>query len=298
MAMIILTGTMLYPNIAHILNYKVPTVMNKAEVTDLDRLKSIADSKDYTLAWWDYGYPIWFYSNTNTIIDGGKHQNDNFIISKIMQTSSPELAANLSRLAVETYVDSNYSVIADTLFKNGKDDQRDPNLLLSELESGEYVVPKKSRDIYLYLPYRMLPIFPTVVKFGNLDLKTGTPERRIMFYPTRAIQNNNGVLQFSNGLVFNTKTGELNSGKEKILISKFVITELDKNGNIKVISQPYYAQGEAVVVYMKNYGEFIVMDNEIFQSMYVQMFILGKYDKELFEPVVVSPYSRIYRLKR
>jgi len=297
-AMSVLTASMVYPNISHIIEYRVPTVMNSSTVKDLDTLKQIANSKDYTLAWWDYGYPIWFYSNTNTIIDGGKHQNDNFIISKIMQTSSPELAANLSRLAVETYVDSNYSVIADTLFKNGKDDQRDPNLLLSELESGEYVVPKKSRDIYLYLPYRMLPIFPTVVKFGNLDLKTGTPERRIMFYPTRAIQNNNGVLQFSNGLVFNTKTGELNSGREKILISKFVITELDKNGNIKVTSHPYYTQGEAVVLYMKNYGKFIVMDNEIFQSMYVQMFILGKYDKELFEPVVVSPYSRIYRLKR
>ena len=44
------------------------------------------------------------------------------------------LAANLSRLAVETYVDSNYANIADTMFKNGKEDQLDPNLLLSELE--------------------------------------------------------------------------------------------------------------------------------------------------------------------
>jgi len=31
--------------------------------------------------------------------------------------------------------------------------------------------------------------------------------------------------------------------------------------------------------------------------MYVQMFILGKYDKRFFEPVVLSPYTRIYRLK-
>ncbi len=55
------------------------------------KLDKMSDAKDYTLAWWDYGYPIWFYSNTNTIIDGGKHQNDNFIISKIMQTSSSDL---------------------------------------------------------------------------------------------------------------------------------------------------------------------------------------------------------------
>ncbi|HHD80612.1 MAG TPA: peptide-binding protein, partial [Campylobacterales bacterium] len=163
----VLSLVALQPNIKHIVGYKVPTVLNHAEVTDLTKLNEISESKDYTLSWWDYGYPIWYYADTSTLIDGAKHHNDNFIISKILQTDSPELAANLSRLAVETYVDSNYSIVADTLFKNGKKDQIDPNLLLSELENGIYELPKKTRDIYLYLPYRMLRIFPTVAVFGN-----------------------------------------------------------------------------------------------------------------------------------
>jgi dolichyl-diphosphooligosaccharide--protein glycosyltransferase/undecaprenyl-diphosphooligosaccharide--protein glycosyltransferase len=49
---------------------------------------------------------------------------------------------------------------------------------------------------------------------------------------------------------------------------------------------------------MKSYNKFIVMDVETFNSIYVQMFILGRYDKELFELVVASPYSRIYKLKK
>ncbi len=208
-AMTVLTASMLYPNITHIIGYKVPTVLNKAEVQDLVKLDEISDDKDYTLTWWDYGYPIWFYSNTNTIIDGGKHQNDNFIISKIMQTSSSDLAANLSRLAVETYVDSNYSNIANTMFKNGKEDQIDPNLLLSELENNAYTLPEKTRDIYLYLPYRMLNIFPTVAVFGNLDLMTGRAERKISFYPTSAVSNKDGVITFSNGITFDAKKGEM-----------------------------------------------------------------------------------------
>ena len=114
---IVATAAMIYPNITHIIGYKVPTVLNKTEVQDLVKLDEMAGGKDYTIAWWDYGYPIWFYSDTNTLIDGGKHNNDNFIISKIMQTSSPELAANLSRLAVETYVDSNYSVVSNVYLK-------------------------------------------------------------------------------------------------------------------------------------------------------------------------------------
>ena len=289
---------LLIPNIQHVIAYKVPTVLNKTEVEDLKQLEKLSTPKDYTLAWWDYGYPIWFYSNTNTLIDGGKHTNDNFIVSTIFQTSSSELAANLSRLAIETYVDSNYSNVANTLFKNGQKDQIDPNLLLEELESGNYRLPKKSRNIYLYLPYRMMGIFPTVTLFGNLDLITGKPKRKIVFYPTRAVKNKDGILQFANGIVFDSKKGELFLGREKVPVRYFVITQLTKKGETEVITQPYYPEGAHVVVYMKNYGQFVIMDTQTFKSMYVQMFILGKYDKKLFELVVNSPYTKIYKLKK
>jgi dolichyl-diphosphooligosaccharide--protein glycosyltransferase/undecaprenyl-diphosphooligosaccharide--protein glycosyltransferase len=289
---------MIYPNVQHIIDYKVPTVLNKAEVQDLAKLDSMADAKDYTLAWWDYGYPIWYYSNTSTLIDGGKHNNDNFIISKIMQTSSPELAAILSRLAVETYVDSNYSIVANTLFKNAKKDHEDPSLLLEELKNGSYELPKKTRDIYLYLPYRMLRIFPTVAVFGNLDLLTGKEERKISFYPTSIMKNSNGVITLRNGIVFDAKKGEVTIGKAKKLVKYFIVTQNTKAGKINLQSQLYHADGEYAIVYMKSYGQFIVMDLETFNSAYVQMFMLEKYDKNLFELVVSSAYSKIYKLKK
>jgi len=295
---VLATMAMIYPNITHIIAYKVPTVLNKAEVEDLVKLNQMAKSRDYTLSWWDYGYPVWYYSDTSTLIDGGKHNNDNFIISKIMQTTSPELAANLSRLAVETYVDSNYSVVADRLFRNGKKDQVDPDVFLGELESNHYRLPEKTRDIYLYLPYRMLNIFPTVAVFGNLDLRTGKQERRMMFYPTRVVKNNNGILQFANGIIFDTKKGELLLGKQQIAVKYFIVTQLTKKGKTQLQAQPYHADGDTVVVYMKNYGRFVIMDSKTFDSTYVQMFMLGKYDKKLFELVVSSPYSKIYRLKK
>jgi dolichyl-diphosphooligosaccharide--protein glycosyltransferase/undecaprenyl-diphosphooligosaccharide--protein glycosyltransferase len=215
-----------------------------------------------------------------------------------MQTTSPELAANFSRLAVETYVDSNYSVVADTLFKNGKKEQVDPNLLLGELESGTYPLPKKTRNVYLYLPYRMLNIFSTVMVFGNLDLTTGKKEREIMFYPTSARKNKNGMLTFSNGIVFDMRKGMLSIGRQQVEVKNFIVTSSGKEGKIRLKSQVYHPNGGVVVIYMQSYGRFIVMDTETFKSMYVQMFILGKYDKKLFELVVASPYSRIYKLKK
>lgn len=292
------TAALLYPNIKHIIGYKVPTVLTKNEVQDLQVLKEVAKPGDYTLTWWDYGYPVWFYSETNTLIDGGKHQNDNFIISKILQTTSPELAANLSRLAVETYVDSGYKVAADTLFKNRQKDQLDPNLMLSEMELSSYTLPPKRRDIYLYLPYRMLNIFPTVTQFGNLDLNTGKPLRNVIFYPVSLAAQNETLWQFSNGIVMDVKKGELHLGEQKSDVRFLIVTENTQNGEVHAKAQQYHAEGKYIVIYMKSYGQFVLMDEETFRSTYVQMFILGKYDPELFEPVVSSPYSRIYRLKK
>ena len=295
---VVATAALLYPNITHIIGYKVPTVLTNNEVRDLQALKEVAKPGDYTLTWWDYGYPVWYYSETSTLIDGGKHQNDNFIISKILQTSSAELAANLSRLAVETYVDSEYQVVADTLFKNRQKDQLDPNLMLAEMELSSYTLPPKTRDIYLYLPYRMLNIFPTVTQFGNLDLTTGKPLRNVIFYPVSLAAQNETLWKFSNGIVMDVKKGELHLGEQKSDVRFLIVTENTQKGEVHTKAQQYHAEGKYIVIYMKSYGQFVLMDEETFHSTYVQMFILGKYNPDLFEPVVTSPYSRIYRLKK
>jgi dolichyl-diphosphooligosaccharide--protein glycosyltransferase/undecaprenyl-diphosphooligosaccharide--protein glycosyltransferase len=287
------TAGMIYPNITHIIGYKVPTVLNKTEVADLAKLDSVADGKEYTLTWWDYGYPIWFYSDTSTLIDGGKHNNDNFIISKILLTPSQDLAANLSRLAVETYEESNHSIVANKLFE-----KRDPNILLEDLKSSDFKLPKKTRDVFLYLPYRMLRIFPTVAVFGNINLKTGKKKRTIHFYPSAPVQQSGAKIILQNGIIFDTAKGEITIGGKIKKVERFDVATLGAGGTPQVKSQLMHMDGEFCVVFLQSYGQMIVMDRETYNSTYVQMFMLGKYDKELFELVVSSPYSKIYKLKK
>ncbi len=288
------TVAILYPNIKHIEGYLVPTVLNKTEVEDLVKLDKIASNNDYTIAWWDYGYPIWYYSNTNTIIDGGKHTHDNYIVSKIFFSDSPIQAANLSKLAVETYVDSNYSLIADTLFLDKK---KSPNQILNELKSKEYKLPKKSREVFLYLPYRMMRIFSTVSVFGNLNLKTGKAQRRVEFYLSRPVKQSRGEILLGNGIVFDTLKGEINLKGKRKKVQHFDIVASSVDGKSHVQSRIMHIDGDYAVIFMRSYNQMIVMDTKTYNSIYVQMFILGKYDKSLFELVVSSPYSKIYRVK-
>jgi len=291
---IVATALMIAPNITHIKEYLVPTVLNKQEVGDLVKLDAIASEKDYTITWWDYGYPIWYYSNTNTLIDGGKHTHDNFIVSKLLFSDSPQQVANLSKLAIETYIDSNYTFVADTLFK---DKSKSPNQILNELKSRDYILPPKTRDVYLYLPYRMLNIFPTVGVFGNLNLKTGKAERRVHFYPSAPAQQQGSKIVLQNGIVIDSAKGELSIGGKSKKIYRFDVATLGQNSMPQVNSQMMQMDGEFCVVYLKSYGKIIVMDRKTYNSTYVQMFMLGKYDKNLFELVISSPYSKIYKVK-
>jgi len=295
-AVFVATLAVLYPNIQHIIAYKTPTVLNSSEVADLEKLNKMSDRTDYTLGWWDYGFPIWYYSDTSTLIDGGKHQNDNYIIAKMMLSQSPELTANLGRLAVETYVDSNYSNVANTLFKK---ENLDPEELLISLSNKDYSLPKKSREVYFYLPYRMLNIFPTISLFGNIDLKTGKKERDIIFYPsTIKSKTDAGVLTLVNGIIFDIKKGMVKLGKSNKPLRYFIITENKSDGNIKVQGQKYNDNSNLIMVFMKSYNKFILIDAQTFNSSFVQMFILGKYNKNLFKLVVSSAYSRIYKIKK
>jgi dolichyl-diphosphooligosaccharide--protein glycosyltransferase/undecaprenyl-diphosphooligosaccharide--protein glycosyltransferase len=238
------------------------------------------------------------------------------------------LAANLARLSVEEYINRNkaykefeksgkldekykmatkdakeiipgpYSPIIDNILRVNQKDQKDPEEFLANLENNNFKLPKKSVDIYLYAPYKMIGIIPAIEKFSNIDLTTGKRERDVLFLPLYLKRSSKDSLIFHNGIKLNYKTGEFTTGRGLAKLKYFIISEIDNNGNIKIIPQPYDKKSAYVLVFLKNYGSYILMDIETFKSNFVQMFLLGNYDKELFDLVVKSPYGRVYRLKK
>jgi len=295
-----ITLLFLYPNIMHIISYKVPTVFNAEEVKVLNKLKNISTSKDYTITWWDYGYPIWYYSDTNTLIDGGKHRHDNFIVSQILTTDSQMQAANLARLSVEKYVKKQLKEdpIADYIFENNASTPLDVNSLLDEMELSDYKLPKKTRDIYLYLPNRMLNIFPTVTVFSNLNLNTGKKGAAPFFFVSRNFKQVGNKLLLGNGVSFLNNTGELELGRQKVKIKHFSVVEYDKRGKLHKQDQILDYSSRLNMIYMKNYNTILVLDDKMYNSVFIQLFVFENYDRELFEPVILNPLVKIYKLKR
>lgn len=296
----VLTGLAIYPNYAHIREYMTPTVLTDQEVVALNELGKIASKEDYVVTWWDYGYPIRYYSDIKTWIDGGKHSGDvNYPASFVLTAQDSLSAAHMMRLYTE-YTERGFSDTNKTAndFETmmTKEGFKDPNDFTNALSLPEYKIPKKTRDVYLFLPLRMMEIFPTVSLFSNLDL-TGKEKRPSpFFYTSRMIQDVGQSIELGQGISIIKATSTLKMGSQNIPIKAFYQVGYDSGHHIQINKQTFGSEG-LTVIYMASYGQFLVVDDYYFNSAYIQMFVFEQYDKNLFQPVVLSPLTKIYKLK-
>lgn len=298
LSLLVLTLAILYPNYKHIESYKVPTVFNADEVKILDDLRKIADREDYVVSWWDYGYPIRYYADVKTLVDGGKHEGDaNFPVS-FMLTHTQEEAAKMARLDVE-YTEKNYesnrtlSTIEQMTTDYGFSDTND---FLYSLQT-EINLPKKTRDIFFYLPYRMLNIYPTVSLFSNLNLMNGAKDKQPFFFVSNSAKDMGDKIQLAQNVYLDKRTSALEIGNQTQVIRRFVKTTYDKNMQLNVNETLVNFSGNLSVIFMSNYNTFLVLDEKTYNSLYIQLMVLEKYNKDLFEKVTSNPNVKVYKLK-
>lgn len=296
----IITLVALIPSIIHIYYYKPSSVLFKTEVNVLDKLGKIADREDYTLAWWDYGYAIRYYSDTKTLIDGGKHLGrENYAVSYAL-TMPPLNSANMARLEVE-YTEKGYT--QNFGGKNLEQILKDYNYIelgefLSDIKKETFSPPLKSRDIYYFLPDRMMGIFPVVAKFSRLDLLNGKEWAEPFFViATNFAQTQNGIA-LDNGIIISNDATHIELGGQKFRVNSYIETKYDENMKLNKTIHNIDNLADIYLIYMVDYGRFVIMDREMFNSSYVQLFVLENYTDTPFEPVILDPAAKVYKLKR
>jgi dolichyl-diphosphooligosaccharide--protein glycosyltransferase/undecaprenyl-diphosphooligosaccharide--protein glycosyltransferase len=294
----------IYPNYAHVHKYITPSVFNSSEVKVLDTLKKVSKRDDYVLSWWDYGYPIRYYADLKTLSDGGKHSGSvNFPTSFILTHSQIE-ASKMLRLDVE-YTESKYNMKEEDKDRNRTNianmtldyGYKDTNNFLTSLGT-DIQLPKKTRDVYLYLPNRMINIYPTVNLFSNIDLMTGIKGKQPFFYKSTNFKESKDFIDLGRGIKIEKQTGKIIVGNQKVSLKRFVKTAYLKNGKLQKQVQTINPSANLNVIFMSNYKQFLVVENSVFNSLYFQLFVFENYDKELFEPIILTPLAKVYKLKK
>jgi undecaprenyl-diphosphooligosaccharide---protein glycotransferase len=295
----VFTSVALYPNYLHIKEYMTPTVFTTKEISVLDQLGKISSSEDYVVSWWDYGYPIRYYSDVKTLVDGGKHSGDvNYPASYIL-TQPQQNAAAMARLSIE-YTEKGFETnksneIISSMLKDYKADSIDD--LMVNIQLNPKSLPKPTRDVYLYLPLRMMEIFPTVTLFSYLDLKNpdNKPEQPF-FYMTQSIQDTGKTVELGNNISIIKEKSILKLGNQEVPIKGFYQVGYDQKMKLQINEQHFASEGMNVI-FMSSYGRFLILDDFYLNSAYIQMFVFDHYDPKLFEPVLSDPMSKVYKLK-
>ncbi|MDR1451818.1 MAG: peptide transporter [Helicobacteraceae bacterium] len=297
----VLSAAALLPHLAHIYEYRTPTVFYSYEVEALDQFKQkIAAREDYAISWWDYGYPIRYYSYAKTLADGGKHGGaDNFAPSFILSTNDQKAAAKMARLAVEytekQIAENNYSssILGRALVDYG---ESDPDRFVRNLGEHNLSLPAKTREIYLALPMRMGEVFGTVMRFSSLELSSGRQYEPPFFIGAYAISNQDNRLTLANGIVIDVNEGVARIGAQSAPIKSFYMIGYEQNGKFVKREQKLRRDGRHSVIVNANTGNVWIADDRALGSVFVQLFALENYDPALFEPVVITPMMKIYRI--
>ena len=290
----VLMGGIIYPNYKQIVVYIVPTVLNKNEVEVLHKLKHIANRNDFALSWWDYGYPIRYYADVKTFIDGGRHTgNYDFPISFAL--TRPQLPSK--NMAV---LDAYYTDLTDKThqkFDIVKFIMKKYHLKsIDEVEPFLYQkipLPKIKENIYYYLPYRMFDIFPTVAIFSSLDLKTGKIIEHFYLSFTNFLEEDN-LIKFNNGIMLDLSRGILIIGNKIIPIKKLAIIGYKNKQNIFKKIKIFRKEG-LDAIYLASYHRWFIVDDFYYNSTFFQLFIFQN-TKGLFKPVIITPYVKVYKL--
>jgi len=165
------------------------------------------------------------------------------------------------------------------------------------LNAGVIDIPQASREVFLYLPQRMINILPTVKVFSDINLNTGEKKSKGLFYEATSLKQDKEYINFGSGIVFNQQTGMIRIGDQEVAVNNVVTTALDTQNKLKTKTQSLHPTGLLTIMMLHNYNKVYIMDTETFNSVYVQMFYLENYDSTVFEPVILSPLAKVYRLK-
>ena len=300
--LIVLTCLALLPSLDYIYKFRVAPVLMRDAVAPLAELKNKADREDYVLSWWDYGHLIRYYSDVKVVADPGSRQFGDYAFLTAFSFNKDQISsANMARLNVE-YIERGFNEnFSSSLLQMQKDyDESDINKFLKSLENKNFKLPQKTREIYYYFVPHMLDILPNILKFSTIDIATGEEFLAPLAYIGYNIKIGEDGVSIIVGSECTLPSADpeylIHDGKKMPINSYYQVGEV--NGKLVKLSKQVDKNSNLYVIFLPDYQRILVLDETVFNSTFIQLFVLENYDKELFEPVYLSNSARIYKLLR
>ena len=253
-----------------------PSIHPRIFETFLEVKKRVSDNSKL-LTWWDYGHTL-NDIGFGTFHDGGNQVQPKtyFIARGLISPDKKELYDITQFLATE----GNGGII-----KNNTS----PEALLQAVRNPQ---KKPLHPIYLFFTADMTGKFGAISNIGSWDLVNGGSQPRV--YQNLACNKITNEEMNCRGMKIDLKAGKINN---QVALRRMVFI---RDGQVLREQEFGHSQGYTLqlIVAGRQIVEVQLIDEAVFLSNYNQMFLLGRYRKDLFEETYNAfPFSRLYRIK-
>ena len=230
------------------------------------------------LTWWDYGYAITDATGLATFHDGGGQISPKtYFIARSFISSDPDELYNITQ-----YLSTEGNL---GISKNNTS----PEALITAVLNPQL---KPWNPIYLFFTEDMTGKYGAISKLGSWDIFNGGSKPR--GYQNLACNNITNEEMNCRGAKIDLKAGKINNQlalKRVLFIRNGQVMREQKFGHTQGYTLQMLVSGNQIV-------EVQLIDEEVYRSNYNQMFLLGRYDDELFEETYNAfPFSRLYKVK-
>ena len=265
-----------FPHLWHIKNYIIPPILENSEAKALQEIP--AKYGDYALAWWDYGYFVRYFARLNTFVDGGIHSGkQNYPISFVLSAKNQKQSYNMAKLTFNHIEFEDFA----------KSHQYSQSKALEALKGDIDCVGKRSEDLYIILPLRMVRIFSTIMQFSQP--KGETNQGLLMVSKTKSKDK----IIFQDNVFVDIKKGKVGILNQEISLNLAKMIDLkDSSKSLE------FDKNSSLVVLMLGGGDYILCDKEYLETFYFRGMFLDNLDSNLFEKVLKNEKIAIYKLKQ
>ena len=267
-------------------NYLQAPTFDKRTVAHFQKLQEILPDDNVAIAsWWDYGYMSMLMNGRPTLHDGGTQSSPaTYLIANNLLKHSQKIAAS----ELQLLSDKGYEAVLMMRQKG-----------LTENNAG--LSYNKKTALYLVLTEDMLKWMPSISKIGAFDIKTGKPKNFAGVRPGYQLSYGNLDCQetempqefLCDNRLLNLATGQF--GEKAILQGMAMSKDGVHIGGRKFskANTPFVLHSEIA----KNAKSNIILHNELYFSIFHQLFYLNKADPNYFTLIYDSfPDMRVFKI--
>jgi len=269
--------------IVHKNSYLHP-VLHAKSVELLRNLDRELNEQDYILTWWDYGWPLWYYTKANTLIDNGKHFEDNYIISKLL-FAKQDYTAKAAKYFLQK-CNGKRCYLSRMLFK-----KKSPAEIDAIIKQSDIKAPDKA--VYFLFHARMVKILRVIATFSNRDPQSGILNKKLRLHIVKVGGMHKGIVISQQAKIkLDLKKRRLSITGKKLPLKEIYIVN---NHKIIQLETRYTKSKFHAILFNKKY--IILCNDYVFNSFFIQAMVLNNYDKKYFTLVGQSDEIKILQLK-